>query len=118
MGFMSHSFAQDKVEIDVFASKVKNAGETGKYKLPARDPEVPKPAKSRGDCCTFTNNTGFTVYFWVDTKFRGSIAPWGEMNVCFNNGDETWYMMTVGATYEWKGNATCPRHINIRGIKP
>lgn len=113
--FFSQSFAQDnKGGDDVFASKVKKNKETGKYKLPARDPQAPKPGKARGDCCTFTNWTGFTVYFWVDTIYKGSIAAWGDIDVCFNNGDESWYMRTAGSTYEWQGIAKCPRNIRLR----
>lgn len=119
-----NSFAQQKEMkvVDLKATKMeksrgdKNPNIIQDFVFNAPDVAVPKPADSRGATCTVNtvNNTGYTVYVYIDGYYKGYINPWSEGAVTVGAGYTKIYVRTSGGTYYWTKEGNCDYFYNYR----
>ena len=117
------TFAQQKEKkvVDLTATKMeKSRGDNPNIKTEfvfnAPDVAIPKPAETRGSRCTVNtiNNTGYTVYVYVDGNYKGYVNPWSQGEVTVGAGYTTIYVRTSGGTYFWKKEGNCDYYYNYR----
>jgi hypothetical protein len=118
-----NTFAQQKEmkTVDLKAKKMDKArGENPKIKqefvFNAPDVAVQKPEETRGSLCTVNtiNDTGYTVYVYVDGNYKGYVNPWSEGDVTVGKGYTTIYVRTSGGTYYWEKEGNCDYYYNYR----
>lgn len=121
IAFSFNSFGQQKEMkmVDLSSSKMeKSRGENPNiikdFVFNAPDVAVPKPAESRGMACTVNtiNNTGYTVYVYIDGYYKGYINPWSSGEVTVGAGYTTVYIRTSGGTYYWSTDGNCDYYFN------
>lgn len=117
---LSNIYAQEKKSVDITAQKVeKSRGENPniEFSVPNTDdnPE-PQPEKERGAYCgiDFENWTGYYVEVYVNSIYRGTLAPWSKSSLTVYAGYTTIYCITTGGTYEWANTGSCDYYFTYK----
>lgn len=111
---VNYSNAQSK-GVDVIGKKVEASRGAVKHERPTTDVEAPKENTRGQDCCLrFDNYTGYFLDVWVDSIYRGRVAPYDDDDLCVAGGITTWYVETLGETYFWEGGGNCEDNYNIK----
>lgn len=122
--FSINTFSQKKEVklVEIKSTKMeKSRGEKNpniktEFVFNAPDVAIKKPQKSRGSECTVNtiNDTGYTVYVYIDGNYEGYVEPWSEGAVTVEAGYTTIYVRTSGGTYYWSKEGNCDYLYNFR----
>jgi len=106
--FSSNTFAQKRVPLKIESKAVEaNRGSNPhiKEEAPVTDKREPK---IENECIIyFDNYSGLYIKVYVDGYYKGTISPYGAMNVSAPDGYTEVYLISAGGTRDWEVNGGC-----------